>query len=121
MDVANFTIKPYVLGSCIPKQLLKNTNLNKSSASEKKFDLFWQLRQWLNNVEVNEPQLARRLCQMIPAQCPFERKIEIFGRTLLNIPPLCKLNPLYNEVVALRFRAISYLADKCGDDVSAYC
>jgi hypothetical protein len=37
-----------------------------------------------------------------------------------HIPPLCKLNPLYNEVVYLRFRALSFLSDICGEDVNAY-
>ena len=58
---------------------------------------------------------------MIPAQCPFERDVKVFGHTLFHIPPLCKLNPLYEEVVALRFRAMCYLADECGEDISAYC
>jgi len=34
---------------------------------------------------------------------------------------MCKLNPLYEEVVALRFRALCYLADECGEDVTCYC
>jgi hypothetical protein len=33
---------------------------------------------------------------------------------------LCKLNPLYEQLVGLRFRALSYLADDCGEDVSQY-
>ncbi|MEH1922571.1 Mo-dependent nitrogenase C-terminal domain-containing protein [Nostoc sp.] len=57
----------------------------------------------------------------IPAQCPFERDITLFGRKLLHIPPMCKLNPLYEEVVGLRFKALCYLADECGEDVTAYC
>jgi hypothetical protein len=43
------------------------------------------------------------------------------GRKLFHIPPLCKLNPLYEEVVSLRFRALCYLADECGEDVTPYC
>ncbi|MCS6815073.1 MAG: Mo-dependent nitrogenase C-terminal domain-containing protein [Cyanobacteria bacterium] len=78
------------------------------------------LRQWLDHIQVNDRQLAHRLCQLIPAQCPFERDIQLFGRILFHIPPLCKLNPLYDELVHLRFRALSYLADDCGEDVSAY-
>jgi hypothetical protein len=66
-------------------------------------------------------KLAHRLCQLIPAQCPFERDVKLFGRTLFHIPPMCKLNPLYEEVVALRFRALCYLADECGEDITAYC
>ncbi len=85
------------------------------------FDPFKPLRHWLDGVEVHDAQLAHKLCQLIPAQCPFERTFKLFGRTVLYIPPLCKLNPLYEEVVALRFRALCYLADECGEDVSAYC
>jgi hypothetical protein len=54
------------------------------------------------------------ICQVIPSNCPFERTITLSGRTILRIPPLCKLNPLYEELVALRFRALCYLADECG-------
>ncbi len=79
------------------------------------------LRNWLNNIKIRDRAQAHRLCKSIPSQCPFERQIALFGRTILAIPPLCKLNPLYNEVIALRFRAICYLADVCGEDVSSYC
>jgi hypothetical protein len=79
------------------------------------------IRQWLDQIEVKNARLARSICQFIPAQCPFERDIQLFGRTLFHIPPMCKLNPVYEEVVALRFRALCYLADVCGEDVSPYC
>ena len=85
------------------------------------FDIFQVLRQRLDRVQVSSPKLAHRICQLIPAQCPFERDITVFGRTLFHIPPMCKLNPLYDEVVALRFRALCFLADECGEDVTAYC
>jgi hypothetical protein len=84
-------------------------------------DLLRPLRQWLDNIEVKEAGFAHFLCQQIPSQCPFERRIQFKGRTLLYIPPLCKLNPVYDEVVALRFRALCYLADECGEDISSYC
>ncbi|HAA26918.1 MAG TPA: nitrogenase [Cyanobacteria bacterium UBA8553] len=90
-------------------------------SSLKRFDLLQPLRQMLDKVDVRDRELAHRLCQMIPTQCPFEREVKLFGRTLFRIPPLCKLNPLYDEVVALRFRALCYLADECGEDVSCYC
>ncbi|MGK7890123.1 MAG: Mo-dependent nitrogenase C-terminal domain-containing protein, partial [Leptolyngbyaceae cyanobacterium] len=44
----------------------------------------------------------------------------VWGHTLFHIPPLCKLNPVYDELVALRFRALCYLADTCGEDIQAY-
>ena len=79
------------------------------------------LRQWLDRIEIRDAETAHRLCQTIPARCPFERTISLFDRPLLSIPPLCKLNPLYEEIVGLRFRALCYLADVCGEDVSRYC
>jgi hypothetical protein len=86
-----------------------------------KFDLLKPLREWLDNLKISNPQLAHKLCQVIPSQCPFERDLNLFGRTLLHIPPMCKLNPLYDEVVMLRFKAMCYLADECGEDISQYC
>lgn len=90
-------------------------------SSKKRFDLLQPLREMLNRVDVRDRELAHRLCEMIPSQCPFERDVKLFGRTLFHIPPMCKLNPLYDEVVALRFRALCYLADECREDVTCYC
>lgn len=86
-----------------------------------KLDLLKPLRQWLDGIQVRDRAFAHKLCRLIPAQCPFEREIKLLGRTLGNIPPLCKLNPLYEEVVALRFRALCFLADECQEDISQYC
>ncbi|AMW27182.1 MULTISPECIES: Mo-dependent nitrogenase C-terminal domain-containing protein [Arthrospira] len=72
------------------------------------------------DIQVKNPKTARLICNLIPAQCPFERTIKMFGRTVLQIPPLCKLNPFYEEVVAMRFRALFYLADECGEDISQF-
>lgn len=79
------------------------------------------VREWLDHLEVHDPKLARFLCKVIPPQCPFERDIHLFGHKVAHIPPLCKINPLYEQLVGLRFRALSYLADDCGEDISAYC
>jgi Mo-dependent nitrogenase C-terminus len=84
-------------------------------------NLLKPLRQWVDSIQVRDRKLAHRLCQMIPAQCPFERDVVLFGKTLFHVPPMCKLNPLYEEVVSLRFRAMCYLADECGEDVTQYC
>nr|WP_315870962.1 Mo-dependent nitrogenase C-terminal domain-containing protein [Trichocoleus desertorum] len=78
------------------------------------------LRKWLDGIEVQTPQLAHFLAKTIPAQCPFERDITLFGRKIAHIPPLCKLNPVYEELVGLRFRALCYLVDQCGEDIQAY-
>lgn len=89
--------------------------------AKKSLDLLQPIREWIDSLEIKSSEMAHRLCKVIPAQCPFERDVKLFGRTLFHIPPMCKLNPLYDEVVALRFRALCYLADECGEDISAYC
>ncbi|MBF2048613.1 MAG: Mo-dependent nitrogenase C-terminal domain-containing protein [Elainella sp. C42_A2020_010] len=83
-------------------------------ASRQAFDLLQPLRQWLNQLEIGNADIAQLICRVVPAQCPFERNLQFRGRTIMRIPPLCKLNPLYDEVVGLRFRALCYLADVCG-------
>lgn len=83
--------------------------------------LLKSLRQRLNQIEIRDAKLAHFLCRMIPVQCPFERKIYLLGRQIAHIPPLCKLNPFYEELVGLRFRALSYLVDECQEDIRCYC
>ena len=84
-------------------------------------DVFRPLRQWLNRIELRHPTQAHLICQLIPAQCPFEREVHIGSWLHVQVLPLCKPNPLYEEVVYLRFRALSYLADECSVDVCHYC
>ncbi|WP_044170048.1 Mo-dependent nitrogenase C-terminal domain-containing protein [Kamptonema formosum] len=84
------------------------------------FDILYPLRRRVDSIEITSAKLAHWICQVIPCCCPFERNFTLFGRTLFHIPPLCKLNPFYNEFVGLRFRALSYLSDVCGEDVTKY-
>jgi hypothetical protein len=84
-------------------------------------DLLFPLRQQLNRLQIPNALTAHFICRLIPTQCPFERDIYLFGRKIAHIPPLCKLNPFYEELIGLRFRALCYLADECGQDVSCYC
>ena len=77
-------------------------------------------KEWLDQLQVNDPRLARFICKLVPSQCPFERDVKLFKRKIVHIPPMCKLNPLYEQLVGLRFRALSYLADDCGEDVTPY-
>ncbi|MBE9192190.1 Mo-dependent nitrogenase C-terminal domain-containing protein [Gloeocapsopsis crepidinum LEGE 06123] len=74
-------------------------------------------RQFLESIEIRNPQVARLLCRIIPNRCPFEREIKLFNYTILHIPPLCKLNPFYEQVMLLRFKCLSYLADEFGEVV----
>lgn len=83
------------------------------------FDIFYPLRRLVDGIQVKNARLGHLICQIIPCCCPFEQTIKLFGRTF-HIPALCKLNPLYDNFVGLRFRALSYLADECGEDVTKY-
>lgn len=95
--------------------------MHSDTLSRSLLDPWHPLRQWLARVSFSDPRRARRLCRLIPAQCPFARTLTWGDRVLVSIPPLCKINPLYEDLMMLRFRAICYLADECGEDVSAYC
>lgn len=119
MDVTDYTIKQIILWHW--HYPVAENQANKKVKTNQKFDLFLPLRKWLDSWEINNSQTAHRICKLIPSQCPFARKITLWGKTILTIPPLCKLNPLYTEVMTLRFRALSYLAEECGEDISNYC
>jgi Mo-dependent nitrogenase C-terminus len=73
------------------------------------------------HIKLTDPQTARLICRLIPATCPFERDVFFLGKKVGHIPALCKLNPLYDQLVELRFRALMFLADECGEDVTSYC
>jgi Mo-dependent nitrogenase C-terminus len=129
MNILDYTTENMALTSWTwisPAEVLENasslsaTSLIKAP-TKPTVDLLYPLRQWLTHIPVRNRQVAHLICKLIPTQCPFERDLKFFGRTLLHIPPLCKLNPLYEEVVALKFRALCYLADECGEDISCYC
>ncbi|WP_319421013.1 Mo-dependent nitrogenase C-terminal domain-containing protein [Pleurocapsa sp. FMAR1] len=119
MNAMQYTIESLHLENWIYPRQRRQSSQN--SAKARKIDLLAPLRQWLDNIEVKNSAIAHLICKSIPSQCPFEREIKLFGHSIVKIPPMCKLNPLYNEVVGLRFRAICYLADVCGEDVSLYC
>lgn len=84
-------------------------------------DVLQPVKDWLEAWDIHEPRVAHFICKMIPPQCPFERDVKLFGHKLVHIPPMCKLNPLYDQLVGLRFRALCYLADECREDISRYC
>lgn len=101
-----------------PQQL--TPTIASTGLTKRQINALHPLQDWLDGLDIQDPRVARFLCKMIPAQCPFERDITLFGRKIVHIPPMCKINPLYEQLVGLRFRALSYLADKCGEDVSPY-
>ncbi|MCX7594460.1 MAG: Mo-dependent nitrogenase C-terminal domain-containing protein [Fischerella sp.] len=83
--------------------------------------ILYFLCQQLDAIKIQNPNVAHFLCKVIPAQCPFEWNIKLFNQVVFHIPPLCKLNPFYEQLVTLRFKCLSYLADECGEDVTPYC
>lgn len=96
-------------------------SIKKELFATKKINLLQPLRNKLDSLEIENRKLAKLIAKLIPAQCPFERDITLFGRKIAHIPPMCKLNPLYDQFVGLRFRALCYLVDKCGEDIQSYC
>jgi hypothetical protein len=118
MDVTEYTVKDLFVSSVILLQRITSLKVRKIT---KNWNLLNSMRKWIDRIEIQNNIHAHRICRLIPAQCPFARTIKLFDRTLFSIPPLCKLNPFYNEFVALRFRALCYLADRCGEDISCYC
>jgi len=78
--------------------------------STHQLDLLQPIRQKLDAIEIRNYKLAQFLCLVIPPSCPFERNIKLFGYLMFHIPPLCKFNPLYEQLLRLRFRALRYLA-----------
>ena len=68
------------------------------------------LKNWLDDLDPGDVMISSFIVQLIPSQCPFERDIILFGRKLVHIPPMCKLNPLYEQLVALRFRCLGHLS-----------
>lgn len=69
------------------------------------------IQNWLDSIEIKNARVAKLISFLIPASCPFERKIEFFGRILFHIPPLCHFNPFYDEFIGLRFRALVFLSE----------
>jgi len=92
---------------------------NQPTSVLSRINLLTPIRRWIDRIEIRSPRLAHLICHLIPCTCPFEHRFTLFGYGF-HTPPLCELNPFYNEFVSLRFRALSYLSDVCGEDVEKY-
>lgn len=103
-----------------PQAQVDRSAISLSSPPHSHSDLLHPLKDWLDGMDINDPRLARFICKMVPSQCPFERDVKLFGHKIIHIPALCKLNPLYEQLVGLRFRALCYLSDNCKEDISEY-
>jgi Mo-dependent nitrogenase C-terminus len=82
-------------------------------------NLLIPIRRWMNGIEIKNAKTARLICQIVPSRCPFERDINLLGYKI-HIPALCRINPLYEEIVALRVRSLTYLSEVCGENVTQY-
>ena len=100
---------------------LHKDSKSKNQLLKPKLDFLQPLRKWLDSLEIHNRKLAHFIAKFIPADCPFERDIILLGRKMAHIPPLCKMNPLYEQFVSLRFKALCYLVDQCGEDIQSYC
>jgi hypothetical protein len=117
MSVTDYTMKKIIFSGWIESNV-KTVATKKTSRNR---DILEPIRQWLGKVKITEPQIAHYICKYIPAQCPFAREVKLLGKTIVKIPPLCKLNPFYDDLMVLRYRAMCYLVDDCQEDVSQYC
>ncbi len=93
--------------------------MNSSLLSKKPLDILNPVRRRIEQIRVDNRKTAHRIVSLIPGDCPFERDLKLFGRIIAHIPPMCKLNPLYEQLIMLRFKALCYLVDECGEDITA--
>ncbi len=73
-------------------------------------------RAWINRIEVHQSWFARWVCRLVPNVCSRGYDLRCLGYTILHLPSLCKLNPLYDELLDLRFRAAEFLYEQSGSD-----
>ena len=76
------------------------------------------IRSWIDAMDIQDRDTAHLVCKLIPSSCPFERDVVLLGRKVAHIPPMCKINPLYEQFVGLRFRSLCYLVDVCGESLT---
>jgi len=79
--------------------------------------LFVPVNFLLEHIPVRSVWWAKLICKLVPNQCPFERDVSVLGKEL-HIPPLCKLNPTYDGLVALKFHSLETLGEHHIDTTS---
>ena len=58
-------------------------------------------RRWFRNYRFqDENSVFCFICRQIPVNCPAER---------IGLPPMCKLNPLFNEMILMHWKASDIL------------
>jgi tellurite resistance protein len=99
---------------------MTDLKLQLGKGDERHPDLLTPIKEWLDHLEIKDERLAKFICRVIPAHCPFERDVMLFGRKIVHIPAMCKINPLFDQLMGLRFRSLNFLAER-GVDVTSYC
>lgn len=74
-----------------------------------KLDPLVPVRRWLAALEIPSRSVAELICRWVPNTCSAGYSLRWQGRIWLHLPPLCKLNPLHEELLDLRFRAADFL------------
>ncbi len=120
MNVTNYAMSQILWQNLYYNDSPLENSENKIKDYLLKINPLLKVKKWLDSVKVKNSNFAHFLCRLIPTQCPFQRQIKLWGKTIITIPPLCKINPIYDELMFLRFRAMSYLVDECGEDVNNY-
>jgi hypothetical protein len=54
-------------------------------SSHKYSNNYLNLFEWIDRVEIKQVKTARLILKLIPAQCPFARKLKMFDRVILTI------------------------------------
>ena len=67
------------------------------------------LKTQIDRVQINSSAQAQWICKLLPSSCPFERNFTLFGHSF-HSPALCQLNPLFPQLMLLRYKALTYIA-----------
>ena len=67
------------------------------------------LKHWLNGLDLGDERISSFIAHLIPFPYPFGRNINLFARKLVQIPPMSKINALFDQLVSLRFRCLGHL------------
>lgn len=76
-----------ILSAFVNGSIEKNQSVIKNKLSKTQSNLLQPLRQWLDSLDIQNQKLAKFIAKLIPAQCPFERDIILFGRKITIFRP----------------------------------
>jgi len=77
----------------IKPSLENHLTVDQNKITRRKIDLLQPLLQWLDSLEIENRKSALLLARLIPAQCPFERDVILFGRKNSSYSPNVQAKP----------------------------